>query len=95
MNGQTIASVLNELLATDPKATNEFFGLGVYVNDKLASHPSLPVRGGSPIPNAPCVLTPLGLLNGLLSDGTVLVMRVDGLDGQIAGFDVMPMVEVT
>jgi len=79
--------VLNELLAADPKATGEFFQLGVTVNREVCDHPTIQVRGEPD--SAEGVLRPLGLLNGLFQEGgRVIVMHTDPETTTIVGFSI-------
>jgi len=82
------AARLNELLTADPDGTRRLFGMTVEVNAAVAGHPTFQVRAAGDDPFAESyAMGPLGLLNGLMPEGEVVVMRVDedNLD-EIVGF---------
>ncbi len=89
---ENVAKVLNELLEADPKATNEFFNLGVIVNKAVCDHPTIQVRGDRTLPDSAQeasdgTLRPLGLLNGVVQEGNkVVVMHMNASGTEITGF---------
>lgn len=85
---ENAVKVLNELLAADPEATNEFFHLGVMVNKVVCDHPTIQVRGHSD-EDSEGTLRPLGLLNGVLQGGNrVIVMHMDDSGSTITKFSI-------
>jgi len=95
MNGEVLTlssmvEILNELLDADPKATNKLFGLHVNINRKVYDHPTIQVnayqnKADSDQTNIGS-LGVLGLLNGMLCGGRVIIMMTDDLSGKITGF---------
>jgi len=82
------AARLNELLAADPDGTRRLFGMAVEVNAAVAGHPTFQVRATAGDPFAESyAMGALGLLNGLMPEGEVVVMKADEDDpGKIVGF---------
>lgn len=81
--------VLNELLALDPGAINEFFRLNVIVNISVCNHPTVQVYGSKEQSPIFGTLRPLGLINGLFQkDNKVIIMIMDDLETKIIRFAV-------
>lgn len=74
----TIVGYLNELLSLDPTAVSELFlRTSVNVNQAIVNHPTTQVRLVD-VGDRRYMLGPLGLMNGLLPVGYVVVMNVQG-----------------
>ncbi|MCZ6654829.1 MAG: hypothetical protein O7D91_17610 [Planctomycetota bacterium] len=72
------AKVLNEFLEADQVGCNIFFSRSVGVNHKVCIHPTILVADATAVPGYR-LLSPLGLINGLVGDNSdrVLVKHMD------------------
>lgn len=86
-------SVLNQALLADPDAINEMMRVEVQVNDRLGDHWAVQCGPSTLIdrdkPDAPTVVRPLGLINGLFGvdqDSWGYIGMMVGENGRIKYF---------
>ncbi len=79
--------ILNDLLKADPIGIDILFNFRVEVNQQICDHPTVQVLSDSREPNTG-KLGPLGLLNGLVTGDSVIIMELDEPLGKITEFKV-------
>ena len=86
-NAQSVADLLNELLATDPNVTQKIFTQKFPCNPALIASPTFPVVdtvGGGQI-------GVLGVINGLFSEKNMVTASQDQRTGKILRFQVLDL----
>ena len=79
-----VVDILNEALEKDPKAIREIFNVVATCNEHTADHPSIQVRKYY----GTFLLTPLGLINGLVEPLTGQKVMATWQDGKLIKFNV-------